>query len=214
MINSKNPVAEWLENLFRTAQGFDERVLYVDGMTAKEAIANVKIPDDVIVVSDGKARSISEGFNHVVGHAEGEWIIPFCDDDHFRVENLAELIALIKSGKFDFKDVIHFPVVLPDGSLWGAVNDFSLEEIKRGNLIPHACFIRKTAFHKMGGYVMDACADWNFWIRAKMMPLRFEGYPKPIYHYRIGHERSAFTQQLKENGGLENIHAKVLENAR
>lgn len=211
-INSKDPVPEWLESLFLSAQGFDERVIYLDGMTAKESVQGNNIPDDFIVVSDGKQRLIAEGFNHVVNHSDGEWIVPFCDDDHFHGEHLKELLAAIRAGNYDFADVIHFPVILSNGTQWGTSEGFTLEDIKMSNLIPHASFIRKEAFQKLGGYRMDACADWNMWVRAKMLPLRFMGFSKPVYHFRHGHERSAFNKQVTEAGGIANIHTKVLEN--
>jgi len=212
VINSKNPVPEWLDNLFLSARGFDERVIYIDGVTAREAIQANKIPDDCIVVSDGKSRTIAEGFNHAVAHADGEWIVTFCDDDHFHADNLSTLLAAIRSGSFEYTDIIHFPVILSNGTQWGTAEDFTLEQIKECNLIPHSSFIRKEAFKRLGGYRMDACADWNLWVRAKMAPMRFKGFAKPVYYFRYGHERSAFSKQVQEYGGIGNIHVKVLEN--
>lgn len=209
VINSKEPNLEWLKQCLDSCHPFDEIVLYVDGVT----INPVTMTDNLKIVSDGKTRNITEGFNFAVAQATGDWIVPFCDDDYFYKDNLLMLLDLLHMNAFDDADIIHFPVMVNGGYQWGMHNEFSVAQIEAENLIPHGCFIRREAFEKLEGYRIDEGADWNMWIRAKRMGLRFVGFKNPVYYFRHGHERSALIKQTASLGGAEALRQKVLDNA-
>lgn len=195
-INSKDPLTEWMNELIASALSFDEVVVYIDGQKPHD----VNISQHVLIVGDGESRDIKDGFNYVISRASGEWICSFCDDDYFIPDALQKLINAIKKEGFgDNADIIHFPVMTGSGS-WGQVGEFNENQIRECNLIPHGSLIRKEAFQKLGGYKVNAAADWNLWIRAKAAGLRFKGWPEPIYFFRMGHSRSAWCKQVHEYG--------------
>lgn len=206
VINSKDPVQEWLDKAIESGHVFDEIIIYIDGETDFPCFSR-----HVKVVSDGQSRDIKDGFNFAVSHASGIWICSFCDDDYFLQGNLMELISEIKAGRFNHADIIHFPVITESG-IWGASSDFSLEMIMDNNVCPHGSFIRKIAFDLLGGYKINPGADWNLWLRAKKAGCVFKGYDKPIYNFRMGHPRSAWRKQISELG-FDQIKREVLNNA-
>lgn len=207
VINSKDHVEQWLAQLFKTAESFDEIICYFDGMVVSmigEFGKNIK------AISDYKQRDIKDGFNFAASQATGDWICPFCDDDYFIVGEVQNLISEIKSGKHDDADIIHYPVYTGCG-MWGNFPSFTYEQLKESNKVPHGSFIRKSVFDELGGYKVNAGADWNLWLRAKKAGYRFKYYPRAVYFFREGHHRSAWQKQLREFG-LEGIRNGVIEN--
>lgn len=206
-INTKNPVTEWLNQAITTGLSFDEIVIYVDS----GEINDHKLSKHIHIISDGKSRSIKDGFNLAIENTDGEWICSFCDDDYF-TEHLPDLLNRIKEGEFDDYDVIHFPVRLMGGALWGQAENITYEKLKDQNLIPHGAFFKRCVFQKLAGYKIDACADWNFWLRAAKAGFKFKYFDKPVYFFRQSTNRSAYSRQLKEYG-YEGMKDLVMSNA-
>lgn len=211
-INSKNPRPEWLKQCLDSAQDFDEIILYLDGVnTGDESIAR-EFGRKIIVVGDGKERSIVEGFNYAVSKTTGDWICSFCDDDYFITGNLQSLIRTISTGEYDNADVIYFRVSLSNCGEWGTSN-VTIGEMLGQNQIPHGSFFRRSVHSELGGYQTECCTDWDFWLRALIKGYRFRYFPNPVYVFRTGHE-SAYKRHLKEYGGFEAMKRKVMENVR
>ena len=211
-INSKDPNYVWLDTLIKSAKGFDEILLYIDSVDATPECKKdmLERTPSVKIINDGKSRSIAEGFNHVVSQAEGDWICSFCDDDYFKESALANLLSLIRSGTLDDADIVHFPVLTGDGR-WGDHPSITFEELKNYNMLPHGSFFRKKVFDAIGGYQVDAGADWDFFLRAAKKGFVFRYYSEPVYFFRMGHERSAWNKQVRELGTNE-IKRRILEN--
>lgn len=200
-INSRNPVPEFMEELFRSIRGFDEVVLYIDEL-AKGTPA-FRIPPATILIGDENARDIKDGFNRAIEETTGEWICSFCDDDFFIPEALEELLAAIREPGFsDGADIIHFPVLTGSGS-WGHASPFTESEIRECNLIPHGSFFRREVWEKLGGYKTNEGTDWNFWIRAKVAGFRFKQWSTPIYFFRMETARGAWAKQVAQFGAQE-----------
>lgn len=197
-INSKNPIKEYLDELFKTANGFDDVVFYCD-----EDIYQAQpwqYSQVTMFLADQERRDIKDGFNYAISFCSGDWICSFCDDDFFVRENLAHLLKAMREEKFaDDADIIHFPIYTGSGS-WGDTKDFSENDLRDANLLPHGSFFRKEVWEKLGGYKINAGADWNFWIRAKAAGYRFKFWPSPIYFFRTEHPRSAWGKQINEFG--------------
>jgi len=211
VINSKNPVREWLVQALDTAKGFDEIVLYIDGAGKKDIESlDIEFGKNVVVLFDEKKRTLKEGYNFAASMAKGEWIVIFCDDDYFYPDEIDRLNNEIKDGKFDEFDVI-VPKVMTIGGVWGSSSDFTLEQIKNNNLIPSSSFVRKEKFDMLGGYKVDSCGDWNLWIRAKAANLKFCFLNSVVYFFRQNH-RVSFTDKSISELGFENIKRQVLEN--
>lgn len=184
---------------------FDEVVIYLDGVSDCPKTSS----EHVRIIYDGEERSIKDAFNHVISHTTGDWVCSFCDDDYFLQPNLQNLINQIKDGRFDDADIIHFKVLTASGA-WGSQN-ITLEKLMSSNHLPHGSFIRRNVFEDLGGYRIDACADWNLWLRAKIKNYRFEFYPEPIYFFRTGSDRSAYQRQCRDLG-TEAMRKQVIEN--
>jgi|GEM_PF-3555598 len=208
-INSKNPVEEWLDKCIETAMDFDEILVYLDG----DSRASKTVSNHVKILSDGKERTIVEGFNHVIAQTTGDWVCSFCDDDYFSLVNLRHLLSLMRKHRFaDNADVIHFPVYLTSGGSWGHFESVTPEMLHENNYLPHGSFIRRKLFDDLGGYRIDPAADWNLWLRAAKSGARFKYFDKPVYYFRYGHERSAWQKQVNQYG-QNVIKEMVLQNA-
>lgn len=208
-INSKNPVEQWLSQLLKTAEAFDEIVLYIDDFDCSGDTINM-VKERTRLLFNSQKRDIKDGFNFAVSNTTGDWVCPFCDDDYFIVGEIKNLISEIKAGTYDDADIIHYPVYTANGR-WGAFPDFTYEQIKESNRVPHGSMIRRSAFDALGGYKISPAADWNLWLRAKKAGYRFKYYDRPVYFFREGHERSAWNKQVREIG-TEAIRQGVLQN--
>jgi len=196
-INTRKPNIDWLKQCLHSTKPFDEVICYVDGEPANEIEGFEKVE----ILGDGIERDIKDGFNTAIANTEGEWICSFCDDDYFIVSELMNLIEEIKAEKYYEADIIHFPVLTTAGR-WGSTKaGLGVSDFEEVNCIPHGSFFRRKVWEKLGGYKVNACADWNFWLRAAKEGFKFKPYEKPVYFFRqqTG-ERSAYYQQLREHG--------------
>lgn len=200
-INSKDPNPFYIEEMLRSAKGFDEIVLYLDHLRPLTPLAlDFWTPEGIRIVRSHSRFNIAEGFNFAISQTHNEWVCSFCDDDVFNASELANLLSAMREDGFgDNADIIHFPVTTNDG-IWGTTPSFSLETIRDNNLIPHGSFFRKDVWKYLGGYKLDPGADWNFWIRAKAVGFRFKFWPQPVYYFRQGTGRSAWAKQVGEFG--------------
>lgn len=211
VINSKNPNEQFLMQCLNSAKAFDEIVLYLDSWKISQEVKDM-FPS-IVLLGDGKSRNIGQGLNFAISQSKGDWICPFCDDDYFHLENIAEAIILIKSGQLTYEDILHSQVTLDDGGLWGS-SSVSLPALLNNNIIPFGSIYKREVFEKLSGYseVVGAYNDWNFWLRAAKAGFRFRYFEKPIYHFRQGHD-SATNRLLAEIGGHGQAIRQVLENA-
>lgn len=212
IINSRDPEAQWMNQIFKTMAGFDEVIVYIDEADSEFIErSEINFPEGVRVIFDGEHREVKDGYNFAASFASNEWLMFFCDDDYFIHGNVKELNEQVREGRFDDADIVFFKVFTGNGS-WGATQDFSLDTLRECNMIPAGSLIRKSCFDKLGGFKISACADWNLWIRAKKANLRFKYFDKPVYFFRQGHFRS-YTNQCIEKMGMDQIKREVLSNA-
>ena len=188
-VNARDPNYEWLAQCLKSAKGFDETLLFIDG----------------------GHLDIVQGFNFVVAQTTGDWICSFCCDDYFIEDNLLEILDLMRSGAFDSWDVVHFPVRLNNGSTWGNVKNVTPARLRNENCLPHGSFFKYKVFHSIEGYRTEAATDWNFWLRAANNGMKFHYWDKPIYHFRKT-STGAYHRQLKKYGGISGVRQEVIDN--
>lgn len=212
VINSKDGNVEYLKQLIISAEAFDEIVLYLDGvdLTTQIPPSYFNYSKNLVLLGDGKHRSVCEGFNFATEKATGDWICVFCDDDYFISNNLKDLIEKMRSGEYDDADVIHFPVDIGAG-LWGANPNISFENLMRVNQLPCGSFFKKDVFCWINGFQVEACSDWDFWLRAMKHGYKFKYYSNPVYFFRTGH-KPTLTQKLNAEHGTERIAQMVRDN--
>lgn len=206
-INTRNTIHEWMEHLLSTAKGFDEIVVYADGV---EEMDHFPWASRVFGMCDGESRSVVDGFNLAVSNATGDWVCAFCDDDYFLEDNLSRLIAGLRAGEFEDADIIHFPVLTGSGR-WGATPEVTFESLRAANHLPMGSFYRKSVFYALNGYQVEVC-DWDFWLRAIKRGYRFKYFPDPVYFFRQDRQRSLSERQIRQHG-FGALRAKVLQNA-
>lgn len=210
VINSKNPNLDWLYQCIQSAKGFDEVILYLDG--EKHYLDDYE-GQYLRIIGDGEHRNIGQGLNYAIKHSIGNWVLPFCDDDYFHRENLAEALYNLRMGFYNLDDVVHGQVTLDNGGLWGA-SCVTLRGLQESNMLPFGSFMTRDLFDRIGGFseTVSAYNDWNFWLRAAKAGAKFKYFPKALYHFRQGHE-SATVRLLREVGGHSAAIHEVLSNA-
>jgi glycosyltransferase involved in cell wall biosynthesis len=211
-INSFNPNQEWLKQAIQSGLQFDEIHLFVDRET-KEDFRFVPEHEAFFRLHNKKHLKSNDGFDFVARHAKTDWVCAFCDDDYFHEQNLGYLLNKIRIGEFADADIIHFKVfVNSESETWGA-EGVTEEMLLTNNCIPHASFFRKRVWQEIGGYKVEPCADWSFWLRAMRRGFKFKYFDKPVYFFRMGHD-SEFGRQVSKFGGMGKIREIVLESAQ
>jgi len=213
-INSHNPRPDWLFECLDSAIGFDETILYCQcapdsTYQAIEHYIDEHQDRNIVLVVDNVTRDIVDGFNLAIRSTTGDWVCSFCDDDTFMTDNLKELIGDIKKGRFDDADIVHYKVAVNGRAFWGSEH-FNLSDLKISNQLPHGSFFRRRIFDELGGYEIECCTDWDFWLRAMSCDYRFRYFEKPVYDFRFGHA-SAFGRQRDK---YPDMRKTVLENVQ
>lgn len=209
-INSHNPNLEWLQQCLRSAECFDEIVLYVQKVSDQEyyQILSWDIPN-IKVFRGESEKNIVDGFNFAIRMLQTDWVCSFCDDDYFIKENVGELCGRIKGGSYENADILHFQVELNSGGLWGESN-VSEEGLRQSNMLPHGSFFRKRIFDELGGYRSEIATDWEFWLRASIVKARFIYFERVVYIFRLKND-GAFQRQVASSGGHGEMRQVVLK---
>lgn len=194
---SYNPKPEWHEASLKSAEGlFDEYILVDDGSTP---------PLEKSTFRHEVNKGIKEARNAAVALAKGEWIASLDDDDEFIRENVEKLkeIALTSDA-----DILSFPCQLfgKVTGLWGTYP--IMKDIVKDNQIPSNCWIRKSAWEKIGGYQYEKAEDWDFWARAFKKGLKFQHSLFPVYKHRM---RSDSVSGNWEGKVLDDIRKEIQE---
>lgn len=212
VINSNKPNNDYLKEAIDSApiNAFDEVILYLNNQNPASAVLP-KFNKKVLLLADGADRNCADGFNYAIGWAEGEWILPFCDDDIFLTDNLAFLINYLRTNekKLPNKHVIHYPCMVNGKDEWGE-GFFTLNDLKKGNCIPFSCIYRKKVWEEVGGYKNNLpFNDWVFWLEVMNHNYNFFYNPEPIYNFRV--IKDSLSQKELNFQSFEKTRNQILE---
>lgn len=242
-ISSYCPKIKWLIEALDSAKGFDEIVLYcrggrdrfIDQMSFDERdFGAIRAEDsfdetqeilrdyirrhpekNIRFYTDRVERMGYEAANYAVTLTEGDWVIPFSDDDRFIKDNLFKALLRIRDGQYDDADVVFSQVTVNDNGKWGTTtDDFSVERLFEDNLVPFSSFIKRESFFRAGGYLKeDPILDWGIWLRAKMLGMKFRYFEDPIYDYRFS-QSSTMNIIHERYGDMRNMRQIIIKNAK
>jgi len=145
---------------------------------------------------------VSSARNLGITHASGEYILPLDADDKI-AESYVELAVLFFIEDPILKVVYCKAVKFGDeNGLWN-LDQFSLENLAKTNMIFCSAMYRKTNWIKIGGYDINmqyGWEDWEFWISL----LKYGGDVKQIdkvgFYYRVNkksREKNLVADQMK-----------------
>lgn len=143
--------------------------------------------------ADGRIRSVRHNTNRKLpaalntgfSLAQGEYLTWTSDDNCYRPNALAEMVAFLETRPE--VDIVYtdYTVIDESGEPVRLVRVSSLEELVNRNCIG-PCFLYRRAVHDaLGGYAEDLylAEDYDFWLRASIW-FRFEALHKDLYLYR------------------------------
>ena len=147
-----------------------------------KAVGSCAFADEIIIRRD---EGISVAVNRGVLQASGDYIAVLPDDDYYLPE-IAEAVKEMQSGLYD---VVHFPCrhqteECEVEGLYDVSPDITLEQNILGNRVFGSCFIKRTAWERLGGYAGDICMDWDLWNRALAIGMKFKYVPVPCAVFR------------------------------
>ncbi len=168
-------------------------------------------PVEVVVVDDGSkdslTRAVVDGLdrqrfkvivqpnmglakarNIGVAHASGQYIIPLDADNRLEHEGVCAAIELLDRNS----DV---DIVFGDARFFGAregewkVADHDFKRLIRKNYIDACACYRRSVWERLGGYDEHmphmGWEDWDMWLRASVLGMRFKHLGKVFFHYRV-----------------------------
>ena len=185
ILNQTYPYFEWL--------------IVDDGSTNKESLEilkQVEKMDDRIKVLHKKNEGLSKTRDYGVKHSAKETdIVVFIDDDDLLDKTYLECayytLCANPGASWVYSDVVNFE---GEENLWN--KKFSSSRMKYENLLVSQAMIRKSAFHDVGGFVLEGNGhyeDWIFWLK-----LMAKGhYPVHMSFYGFWYRRKINSGQLK-----------------
>lgn len=173
VIGTYNPNMDWLTDAFMSARGLFKDIIIIDDHSDEPFQSTVRHD-----TNKGFYEARNTGCNLV----KTEWVASLDDDDIFIPENVRLLQRFAEQSG---ADIIHFPIELfgDQHGTWG--DNYNYDDFLNANQIPSGSWFRKSAWEKLGGFKYPKAEDWDFWMRAWKMGLKFEYFPLPVYKHRM-----------------------------
>lgn len=198
--NQADYIAETLQSLVDQTVIPLEVIVVNDGSTDKTAEVLKEFPFKVVTqVNKGLASARNTG----IMHAKGDYVF-FLDSDDLALENCVEkLIYVMEQTGAD--------IVAPSMKVFGTQNqDVVLSELvtlngmKKSNLLPYCCAVKKEALLDVGGYsprMWWGYEDYALWVNMLRVGKTVVTMQEPLVLYRTK-EQSMYTEAVKHHEEL------------
>ena len=210
VIATHNPVKEWLQQTLDSCRGVDSLII-CDDHSKELVLSDYSYPTaDVRMLYNERQLGCFQTYNRLCKEVKEGFISAQADDDYFDEKNFPAIIEVLRKTK---ADVVHFPCQYfgKYNFVFGYCPNPIYKVLYNANDIYGASFFRKELWDFLGGFQLEAAADWDFWLRAVKSGAKFEFFRSVGAHFRVT-ERSMFEGQLKKLG-REEINKIVRGNA-
>lgn len=163
-----------------------EVIVVNDGSTDLHTLDVLTHLPGPIVVLHKENGGLSSARNYGIAQAKGDFICPLDSDDLLNHRFLSAALDILRRN--DALDIVTGPRVHFEGeTITKGVAIDPIRQIYINGLWATALY-RKSVWEKLGGYdetMVNGYEDWEFWLHAMSLGMRFEKIDIPVYFYRV-----------------------------
>jgi glycosyltransferase involved in cell wall biosynthesis len=209
-IPTYNPIKQWLQQTLDSISGFDELIICDDGSDNLN-LDRYRFPKNIpnIFMRNDTNIGCFNTINRMCKEIKEGMITIQADDDYYNKETLLEIVNIARTTE---ADVVYFPCQYfgKYNFVFGNVPKVDYKTLLQSNYVYGSAFFRKELWQFLGGFQLEAAADWDFWVRAIKSGAKFIFYPSIGAYFRVT-SRSMFEKSLSSIG-REAINKLVYDN--
>lgn len=213
--NDHEFLAEAIKSVHNENLPFEVEILVVnDGSSATETLAFLEAlnaGNRSVTILNKTNGGLSSARNHGIKHSKGDYIMPLDADDLAEPKFMESAVELLEKDEADivFGDVKRFGC---EDRIWNASSDPKWQFIRNG--MSATAIYKRAVFEQTEGYdetMLDGYEDWEFWLHAMRVGMRFRKVSGISFYYRIKERSMVTSTQKKHEQILTYIRTKHLD---
>ena len=191
----------WIEDLMNQTIIKDCQIVFVDCDSKQGEWDRIlkwkeKYPDIFRLIKLPKDKGLYNGWNYAIKHSDGKYICNASMDDRrsplfaeklydFLEENPEVDVAYARNYISHIANENFDQISKTEAGIYGLEQEHSIKLMLTGNA-PHVMPMWKREIHEKVGLFLESypsCGDWEFWLRATFLGLKFKKHPEVLGVY-------------------------------